>query len=153
MSVSLQWSDDDELQVALGEALRDPPRSVVESAKGAFAWRTIDAELADLSHDSIMDGELVAGSRAEVATPRYLKFEIPAGDVILELEVTPDGLLGQLWPAAPGELELQTANGQATALVVDDDGGFAVRPVPDGSFRLYWRAADGRQVLTIWTRL
>lgn len=82
----LQWNDDDQLQVALGEALQDPPPSLLEAARGSYAWRTIDAELADLSHDSIMDGELVSGSRAEVATPRYLKFETSSGDLILEFE-------------------------------------------------------------------
>lgn len=99
---NLRWSDDDELQVALGEALQEPPRSLVEAAKGSFALWNLDAELAALSHDSV---------------------------------------------------EVQLADGGAAPLPVDEDGGFAVRPTPSCSFRLYWRAATGRKVVTDWTPL
>jgi hypothetical protein len=150
---NLRWSDDDELQVALGEALQEPPRSLVEAAKGSFALWNLDAELAALSHDSVMDGELVSGARAELASLRYLRYGTRAGDFIIDLEVTPDGLVGQLWPEQPGELEVQLADGGAAPLPVDEDGGFAVRPTPSCSFRLYWRAATGRKVVTDWTPL
>ena len=47
--------NDDALEELLGAALRpaDPvPRHVVAAARGAFTWRTIDQELADLVFDS-----------------------------------------------------------------------------------------------------
>ena len=150
---NLRWNDDDQLQVALGEALQEPPPSIIEAAKGSFAWRNIEAELAELSHDSIVDSELASAVRTELASVRYLKFETTAGNWMIELEVTPDGLVGQLWPMEPGELEVQTADEAATALVLDEDGGFAVRPTPSCAFRLYWRTANGREVLTIWANL
>lgn len=52
-----------------------------------------------------------------------------------------------------GELELQTADGEATALALGEEGDFAVHPAPSCSFRLYWRAANGRELLTVWTSL
>ena len=46
---------DDDVQELVGRALResDPvPEHVLAAARGAFTWRTIDQELADLVFDS-----------------------------------------------------------------------------------------------------
>ena len=54
---STAW-DDEELLAALRQALRARQAvspGFVEAGKGAFAWRTIDAELAQLTYDSLVD--------------------------------------------------------------------------------------------------
>ena len=64
---SFDPSSDDELMAALGRALQqqDPvPDDVVEAAKATFAWRTIDAELAALTFDSVADADALVGVRS-----------------------------------------------------------------------------------------
>ncbi|GAB3955588.1 hypothetical protein GCM10029976_098820 [Kribbella albertanoniae] len=53
------WNDDGQLLEALRDALvteQEVPRAFVEAGKAAFAWRTIDAELAALTYDSAWAG-------------------------------------------------------------------------------------------------
>jgi hypothetical protein len=115
---------DDELAAELAAVLADrrAPREVTEAAKGLFTWRTIDAELAALSYDSLVDAE--EGVVRGAAGPRALVFE--AGDVEIEVEVAPgrDGrrLVGQL--SAAGAVDL-AVDGAARTLAVDELGRFA----------------------------
>ncbi|MEU6408355.1 hypothetical protein [Microbispora sp. NPDC046933] len=48
------WDDDDRLLEELGHAVREArvPESFVRAGKAAFAWRTADAELAEVQLDS-----------------------------------------------------------------------------------------------------
>ena len=74
---------DDDLEIRLSRALdaSDPiPEHVLEAARAAIGWRTIDAELAELLHE---DSKELAGVRGGDAGPRHLTFA--AGDVELEL--------------------------------------------------------------------
>jgi hypothetical protein len=150
------WKDDDELLAALGEALRSErgvPAEFIAMGKAAFSWRGIDAEIATLTYDSVCeDAEAEsAGVRSEPASLRYLTFT--SGEFTLELEVTSDAILGQLVPPGPGRMELRTADGAVVTDVIDQGGGFTVRPVPRGSFRLYCHATNGATVLTNWLML
>jgi len=145
--------NDDELLSELGEAVRaaeEVPASFVAAGRAAFAWRNLDAELAALTYDSATSGVL-AGTRSEPAALRALTFV--ARELTIELEVTPDALLGQVVPPQAGELELLGRDGSARTASVDEIGWFAVRPAPVGMFRLRLRTADGASVLTEWTTL
>ncbi len=54
--------DDEQLLAALKESLRARqavPPEFVEAAKNAYAWHNIDAELAQLTYDSIRDQDAV----------------------------------------------------------------------------------------------
>lgn len=147
------WTDDDQLLDALREALR-PERSVpaefIAMGKAAFAWHGIDAELAALTYDSVLDSAEAdaAGVRCEPANLRYLTFT--SANLTVELEVTDEALLGQLVPPGSGQVEVRAADGAVVAAVVDQAGGFAVRPVPRGSFRLCCQPMNGPSVLTDW---
>ncbi len=82
--------DDEQLQVALRRAIRsrqDVPPEFVQAAKDVFAWHDIDADLAQLTYDSVRGPDL-AGSRtrAEDATIRALTFT--SARLTIELEVT-----------------------------------------------------------------
>jgi hypothetical protein len=87
--------DDVELLAALRQALSDRdavPPEFVDVGKNAFAWRNIDAELAQLTYDSIRGADHMAATRAESAAIRALTFTSPR--LTIELEVNEDSLLG-----------------------------------------------------------
>jgi hypothetical protein len=146
--------DDEQLLAALGEAMRARqavPDWFIETAKSAYAWHNIDAELAQLTYDSSRDTEVMAAvMRAETASIRALTFTSP--HVSLELEVTGNSLVGQVIPARAGTLETHTKAGVTTS-PVDEIGCFAVDPVPASPFRLRYRTTDGIDVLTGWVTL
>jgi hypothetical protein len=152
--MSRPW-DDDELLTRLAEAQQaaeSVPREFIEAGKAAYAWRTIDAELAELVYDSAMEEVQLAGQiRAEQAHLRALTFT--TSDLTLEIEVTAEAMLGQLVPPEAGEVEVITRAGKAQQEPIDDVGGFTIRPVPAGSFRLHCRTASGIFVATNWLNL
>jgi hypothetical protein len=145
--------DDDELLATLHDAMRAReavPAPFVDTAKNAYAWHNIDAELAQLTYDSQSDHRMATVTRSEPASIRALTFT--SDRVSLELEVTEDSLLGQIIPPRTGTLEVHTKTGVMTT-TVDEIGCFAVDPKPDNSFRLRCRTADGTDVLTGWINL
>lgn len=131
-------SDDDPEDAALLAELRalaaaaDPvPPEAIAAARSAIAWRTMDAELAQLTADTSVEPNL-AGVRG-VDTPTMLTFE--AGEFIVEIEVIQDGkgrrLLGQLVPARPGAVEVRHGGGRVT-VTADEVGRFAASDVASG---------------------
>jgi len=150
------WEDDDQLLASLREALqseRNVPAEFTAAGKAAFTWRDIDAELASLTYDSAFEGAEagLAGVRAEPASLRSLTFT--SGELTLEIEVTEGALLGQLVPPGPGQMEAHTTDGHVVTAVIDQAGGFTIRPIPRGSFRLYCHTTSGASVLTNWLTL
>jgi hypothetical protein len=145
--------DDEELLAALRQALssrRGVPPEFVEAGKNAFAWHNIDAELAQLTYDSIA-AEPAGHTRAESASIRALTFT--SARVTIELEVTQDALVGQVVPAQAATIEVQAHEQTDTQIASDEIGCFAVQPIPHGPFRLRCRAAGGIDVLTGWITL
>jgi hypothetical protein len=143
---------DDELLTELSTAIRsanDVPASFLAVGKAAYAWRTIGAELATLTHDSL-DEAVVSGTRAD-AELRALTFV--AGELTIELEVTEDALVGQVIPAQPGQIGWEGPKGRSEMTDIEDIGWFAIRPAPTGPVRLHLRTASGVTVRTEWTTL
>jgi hypothetical protein len=148
------WSDDERLLAELTEAVRaadEVPGHFVDAAKAAFAWRTIDAELARLSYDSLDDEQTRMATRADEAAVRALTFM--ADRLTVELEITAESVLGQVVPAQPGQLLVQIGTGQQLTGSIDEIGCFVVEPVPTGPFRLHCRTAHGDEVRTGWITL
>jgi hypothetical protein len=150
------WADDDRLLASLDDALRSAqavPRDLVEAAKAEYTWRSIDAELAALAYDSALEDSYAtaAATRAEPAALRALTFVAP--ELTVELEVTPDTLLGQVVPVHQGEVEVRMASGQTVTAAIDEIGCFVVRPIPTEAFRLHCRTESGAAVLTAWVSL
>lgn len=150
---------DEALLAALHEAIADReavPPAFVAAAKGAYAWRNIDAELAQLTYDSQQEGA-AAGLRSESASIRALSFA--SAHLSIEVEITGDTLLGQLIPARPGTVEVQAFDGGTATVPVDEDGCFTVDPKPGSTFRLRCHTGHtghtGTQadVLTGWVTL
>ncbi|MGH8889357.1 MAG: hypothetical protein ACRDV3_06290 [Acidothermaceae bacterium] len=135
-----------ELRNMLDEA--DPvPDAVLASAKASFVWRTIDAELAELTADSVN----AAGIRAAGAA-RLLTFEAPGVEV--EVEVADLGptrrLTGQLVPPGPASVTVRWNIGSIET-AADDLGRFTVEGVPTTTISLsILRPGSAHPVVTSW---
>jgi hypothetical protein len=131
----------------------DPvPPELLRAAAGAFAWRDIDAELAELVFDSLAetDAMLVRGSPDR----RLLSFA--GGGLTVDVEVTATGpertVMGQIVPPRRGQVELR--RGQDTVTVEADElGRFRSGPLPPGPLSLRLRTEDGAPVVTDWLAL
>lgn len=147
---------DDALLEELAELLlprTEPPPTVVDAAKELFTWRTVDAELAALTYDSLLDGE-PAGARA-AAQPRILTFEAEGLTIEVEVDAGPGGrrLLGQLVPAQEAELELRS-EGEPVRGTADALGRFVIAlPAARGRVSLRCRTADGTTFDAAWVSL
>ncbi|MFG1955680.1 hypothetical protein [Micromonospora sp. NPDC048830] len=151
-----QWPpvDDDALTAELGAALWDAgpvPEEFLTAARAAFAWRNVDAELtlAELTFDSACDAE-PAGLTRSAGSTRTLSFR--SGPVVLEVEVSAAGIVGQLSPPRGGRVSAQTASGTYDEAPVDAVGFFSLAAPPPGPVQLRARTA-GYAVATAWVSL
>ena len=148
--------DDARLEEELRELaarLEPVPDRLVQAALDAYAWRTIDAELAELAFDSLADQDeaaLVRGHQQE----RLLSFR--ASGLTIEVEVTAAGparrLIGQLVPPQRAEVEIRRQDGVVT-IATDEFGRFIADRMPAGpvSLRLGPTPGEGRStVVTEW---
>jgi hypothetical protein len=141
------WESDEDLLADLAEAVitaREVPARLVGAGKAAFAWHTVDAELATLASDESEP----AGTRAETAAIRAMTFV--ASHATIEVEVTAEALLGQVAPPGAGEIWSRQADGLVRTVPVVALGWFTVRPGPTGMFRLELTQPTGPRVLTAW---
>ncbi len=88
----------------------DPvPPVVTEAARAALGWRRLDADLAELLSDSLLEDESLALTRGVQAGVRSVSFS--AGEVTIDLEVHADGetrvLMGQLSPPRAARIAVQ----------------------------------------------
>lgn len=144
--------DDERLLAALGRALdaHDPaPEDAVATAIAAFDLGRADTELAELVFDSLVDDALVA-MRHEGSEARSLGFVAQGYRVDVELIEEEAVLLGQLEPARPAQVSLETADGLRHG-EVDDLGRFRFEAAR-GSLRLRLTIGEGDAavVLTPW---
>ena len=154
-------SSDEGLMLELRSLLTrlDPvdPR-LLDKARFAYCWRSVDSELAELSFDSLVDHDMALAVRAggdPAVEPRMLGFGAVVGgeNVAIEVEVTPGparpALVGQLLPAGAATVELQAGTGEVDTVQADELGRFLIEPVPSGPVRLRVRHGE-RLVHTTW---
>ena len=144
-------ADDVELLAELRgmTAFIDPvPPEAIAAARSAFAWRTMDAELAELTADTSVDATL-AGVRSGDA-PTMLTFDAPG--LTVEIEVLGVAghrrVLGQIVPPGQGDVEVRNRGGTAT-VQVDELGRFAADDIAPGPVSLRCRVGV-RVVETDW---
>lgn len=126
----------------------DPvPSTVSEFAAALFTWRDIEAELAELTFDSV-DEETPAGVRS-TSTARMLSFEIGKWTIDLEYNLARGGLMGSVSPVSPFFVELHSG-GARFEVELDDIGRFEFDDVKPGPASLVFRSADGEVVKTSW---
>jgi hypothetical protein len=142
--------DDDELLARLGELLDAEcaiPPGTVPAGQAAFALRRADEELADLLFDSA-DLPALAGVRGPPDDRRQVTYQ--SAELLIECEIGPAVLLGQLVAPAPVTLELMNSTGSRHAVEVDAQGRF-IAPLPrSGPIRLRCRHGPQPDVLTPW---
>lgn len=146
--------DDDRLLELLSQALeRQAPLTAQakEGAYAAFAWRTIDAELAALVYDSGM--ELSSGARSDDVA-RQLTFGTDGLEI--EVMVVADGgprLVGQLVPPLVAQVTLTRAD-RVLETTSDDLGRFGFDLPGSGPTKIaVLRGADQSPVETEWVVL
>ena len=144
--------NDDEMLELLGRALRtvEPvPDHLIHAARGAWTWRTIDEELAELVFDSALES---SGVRSE-DTARQLTFRSPG--VEIEVMVVEGGgrrIVGQLVPAQEVTVELTGDDGAVEERRTDRLGRFTFDHASAGQVRLTVHGESGA-VSTEWTVL
>lgn len=129
------------------------PGPLIEAARAGFTWRTVDAELAELIADSVLDAAAVRAADA----PRLVTFAAGAVSLVIEIVAPPARagevarrLIGQIVGAPPAEVEVRHADGSLT-VQTDDYGRFRAAPVPPGPISLAVHFAGGRRPLvTSW---
>ena len=155
---------DEELLEELRAAAQhlDPvPEDAVLAARSMLAHLRLDAELAELTFDSLTDAPGVA-VRSQTQTVRRLTFD--AGEAQVELEVVVEDdrrrLIGQCVPATEVDLtvrrrdEAGSGGTSASARTTTDALGRFVIEVPSGSIslRCVWPSSE-LTVETTWVRV
>ncbi|MBR7833197.1 hypothetical protein KDL01_07970 [Actinospica durhamensis] len=143
--------DDVRLLAALNDLYDhdDPvPEGVLEAARDAFLWRDFEAELARL----LEENPLVGQPTRAAGDQRLLTFEAEHLTFVVEATELAHGrkLVGQVVPAGPQELWLESANGVRTSAAVDALGRFSLAQLPAGLARLRCELPDGTCVVTEW---
>jgi hypothetical protein len=141
---------DDDLVALLGQALAvaDPvPEHVLEGARGAYTWRTIDTELAELVFDSARE---LSGVRSEEAN-RQVTFRAPGVEIeVMVIENGTRRLVGQLVPPSVTTVELVGGDVVLTA-ETDHLGRFTFDELDPGPVRLVVIGPDGGGIVqTDW---
>ncbi|WP_240468429.1 hypothetical protein [Streptomyces dangxiongensis] len=128
-------------------AVLDPvPAELLQSALDAYALHDLDARLAELTFDSLVDALPVRGV---MDAPRMLTFR--AGEVSVDVEVTADGLIGQVLPPQPARIEVLDGPRTPRPVAADALGRFTSHTPPAGPFAL--RLRTGAEVIvTEWLR-
>ncbi|MCD7443460.1 hypothetical protein K4B79_35260 [Streptomyces lincolnensis] len=136
---------EEELRRAAG--ILDPvPPALRQLAVEAYALHDLDARLAELTFDSLVDAIPVRGA---TDVSRMLTFH--TGDVTVDVEVSSQGLIGQVLPPQPAGIEVLVGPHSGTALVADAMGRFSSDVTPAGPFALRLRTG-GEVVVTEWLR-
>jgi hypothetical protein len=149
-------TNDDELMAELAAAVEEETAVSDRrraAAKAAFTWRTVDAELAELLHDSALDARAAVRSGSDA--PRTLTFV--RGAVTLEIEVDGDTLLGEVIDdpaedAGPATVTLQRPDADDRTAEADASGFFRFDGVEPGPVR-FVVARAGWSLTTPWATI
>ena len=131
-------------------AMADPiPFDLLQSLRSSLNRRALDADVAELIYDSVLDGH---GDVRSLLGARQLSFQ--GQQVSVEMEVVPERrrVVGQLIPPSPGDVEVRHGRG-VDHVAVDALGRFVVDELPKGpvSFRCQGgEAGDPRVTVTDW---
>ena len=146
----MSYSTDDEglmeeLARAMGEVAAVPDHRR-EAARAAFTWRTIDAELLALTHDSLDLADAAVRGALDVRTLGF-----GSDGLSLEIEVDGDRVFGQVLDRQADEVVVESAERGPQTVPVDSSGVFSV-VVPTGPVRFGVRV-DGALRRTPWVVL
>jgi hypothetical protein len=150
---------DDELEQELRRlaAHAEPvPAELIQAAVDAFAWRDIDAEIAELTYDSLLDAEEASLVRGP-ADQRMISFA--AGGLTIDVEVTSAGpgrsVMGQIAPPQRATVDIRYRQDTVT-VEADELGRFRSGTLPPGPASLRLRpppGGSGPAIVTDWISL
>lgn len=127
------------------------PAGLVEAAVGAFTWRTIDADLAELVFDSLVDHDEAALVRG-TGQGRMLSFR--ASSLTIDVEVTGTGasrrLVGQLVPPQRASVDIRHGD-NAVTVEADELGRFSAGSLQAGPISLRCRPHTESALPTVVT--
>lgn len=141
---------DEEIFEMLGSGLSqsDPaPTTISEFARALFTWRDVDAELAEMTYDSV-DESLPSGVRS-TATARMVSFHVEGWTIDLEYDPIAAHVVGRVSPDSRFKVELHMG-GARIASESDASGRFAFEEVQGGPVSLVFRFDDGSVIKTSW---
>jgi hypothetical protein len=137
----------------IAERLEPAPALVYQLGYAAFAFRSLDAELAELVDDSALQADELAGVRGD-SDVRMLFYQ--ASELAVELHVTRregrHSALGQVVGGSVTAVRVESLEREET-LPIDDLGRFDVDDLPRGPFRIHLVDPGQPVVITDWTIL
>lgn len=122
----------------VGRRVDAVPGHVIAAARASGSWQNIDAELAELVYDSLLEGELV-GVRGGAGT-RQLTFETPGLSLEVEVASDPSRVNGQISPPQEADIEVRHADGSLTVRT-DALGHFRIEALPPGPVSFAYQTA------------
>jgi len=138
--------NDDELEHELRRlaAEAEPvPAELLQAAVAAFGWRDIDAEIAELVYDSLLDAEEASRVRGSPGQ-RLVSFAV--GGITIDVEVTSGGpgrtIMGQIAPPQRARVDIRNP-GDTVTVEADELGRFRSGPLPPGPVSLRLRPPPG----------
>ena len=138
---------DDQLIALIARTLHhydSTPADVVAAARGAYAWRTIDDELADLVFDSARE---LTGVRDRNSS-RQLTFRSKGCEIeIMVVDAAERRLVGQIVPAQASTVTL-VGTDEEFERTSDQHGRFSFDRVQVGPVRLSVLPVDGSPAIT-----
>ncbi len=119
----------------------DPvPPLVTDLAKASLGWRRLDAELAELLSDSLLEEAAPAGVRGSGAGLPVRSVRFRASTTTVDVDVHVDGpkrtLLGQITPPLSAKIEIQSTTEVIASVASDELGRFRVNLPAGGLIRL-----------------
>lgn len=141
---------DEELLAVVGATMdaTDPvPDRAIAAARAAWVWRTVDAELAELTFDSAVAEPTGVRSASGTRTVTFASEQLEIEVVVLAH--VGRQLVGQLVPAQTAEVELRLPDGTSRTATAGTAGDFVFDDVPAGPAQLSV-AASVSQVVTDW---
>ena len=142
------FDDDDALERILGKSLaldQQVPPEWREAARAAYTWRTIDAELLALTHDSAVEAGAAVRGPGEARTVAFT-----GGGMTLEVELSDRQIMGQLTAPGGSEVVFESVDGRTRSTSIDDSGFFSLPGEDHGLVRFAVRPEGGARLVTQW---
>ncbi|MEP7112175.1 MAG: hypothetical protein ABI862_02825 [Ilumatobacteraceae bacterium] len=140
---------DQALMKALAEAIggSQPPIGLTARNQGLLGWMDVDAELAELLDQPVLE---TSGTRGVADSTATLQFTVADGTCVIEVTPSASVMRGQLLGGDAQEVVVRTAAGTSRPSSVDELGQFEISNPPSGTIRLEFDLSEGRRIHSDW---
>lgn len=142
-------SSDRTLMKALAEAIggSQPPIGLTTRNQGLLAWIDVDAELAELLDQPVLE---TSGTRGVAGSTATLEFTVADGTCVIEVTPAAGVIRGQLLGGDAQQVVVRTAAGTSQLSPIDELGQFEINNPPSGTIRLEFDLLEGRRIHSDW---